>query len=45
MLFRIFEGELLLCIHHAEGNGPRKPQFWNVDEAGDKLILREIYNP
>ena len=22
-----------------EGNGPRKPQYWNVDDSGDKLVL------
>jgi hypothetical protein len=22
-----------------EGNGPRKPQYWTVDDSGDKLVL------
>ena len=39
MLFRTFEGKLLYIVHHSEGNGPRKPQLWNVDDSGDKLIL------
>lgn len=43
MLFRTFEGKLLLIIHHAEGNGPRKPQLWNVDDSGDKLVLKDRY--
>jgi len=43
MLFRTFEGKLLLIIHHSEGNGPRKPQLWNVDDSGDKLVLKDRY--
>ncbi len=39
MLFRTFEGRLIYVLHHAEGNGPRKPQYWNVDDSGDKLVL------
>ena len=37
------EPRQLLCdiVHHAEGNGPRKPQIWNVDDSGDKLVLRD----
>jgi hypothetical protein len=45
MLFRTFDGKLLLCIHHAEGDGPRKPQFWEVDDSGDKLVLGKRYHP
>jgi hypothetical protein len=43
MLFRTFEGKLLFIIHHAEGNGPRKPQIWNVDDSGDELVLKDRY--
>lgn len=39
MLFRTFEGELLYAVHHVDGNGPRKPQIWTVDDSTDKLIL------
>lgn len=39
MLFRTFEGELRYIVHHAEGNGPRKPQIWSVDNSGDRLLL------
>lgn len=39
MLFRTFDGELRYIVHHAEGNGPRKPQLWTVDDSGDKLVL------
>ena len=39
MLFRTFEGKLIYLVHHVEGNGPRKPQYWNVDDSGDKLVL------
>lgn len=44
MLFRTFEGKLLYIVHHSEGNGPRKPQIWNVDDSGDKLVLLDRYN-
>ena len=39
MLFRTFEGKLIYVVHHVEGDGPRKPQYWNVDDSGDKLVL------
>lgn len=41
MLFRTFEGKLIYVVHHSEGDGPRKPQYWNVDDSGDKLVLGE----
>ena len=40
MLFSTFEGKRLLIIHHAEGKGPRKPEIWDVDDSGDKLVLK-----
>jgi len=45
MLFYTFEGKRLLIIHHAEGNGPRKPQLYEIDDSGDKLVLGARYNP
>jgi len=39
MLFKTFEGRLIFVVHHSEGNGPRKPQYWSVDDSGDKLVL------
>ncbi|MBN2637312.1 MAG: family 43 glycosylhydrolase [Prolixibacteraceae bacterium] len=44
MLFTTFEGKRLMVIHHDAGNG-RKPQFYEVDDSGDKLILGERYHP
>lgn len=41
MLFRDFDGRLLYVVHHAEGDGPRKPQLWNVDDSGDRLVLKD----
>lgn len=41
MLFRTFGGKLIYLVHHSEGKGPRKPQYWNVDDSGDKLVLGE----
>jgi hypothetical protein len=40
MLFRTFEGKRLFIVHHAEAKGPRKPQIWDVDDSGDKLVLK-----
>jgi hypothetical protein len=34
-----------LIVHHVEGNGPRKPLIYEVDDSGDKLILGQKYNP
>jgi len=45
MLFTTFEGKRLFILHHAESNGPRKPQLWEVDDSGDKLVLGNRYNP
>ena len=45
MLFRTFEGKLVYIVHHAEGDGPRKPQMWNVDDSGDKLKLLDRFQP
>ncbi|MFA7182744.1 MAG: glycoside hydrolase, partial [Bacteroidales bacterium] len=39
MLFKTFEGKLIFVVHHASENGPRKPQYWNVDDSGNKLVL------
>lgn len=44
MLFRTFEGKLLYVVHHAEGNGPRKPQLWEVDDSGNTLVLGKRYD-
>ena len=41
MLFRTFGGKLIYVVHHSEGKGPRKPQYWSVDDSGDKLVLGE----
>ncbi len=43
MLFTTFEGKRLYIVHHVEGNGPRKPQIWEVDDSGDKLVLGKRY--
>ena len=45
MLFRTFEGKLVYIVHHVEGNGPRKPQMWSVDDSGDKLVLLDRWFP
>lgn len=45
MLFRTFDGTLLLIVHHAEGKGPRKPQIWSADVSGDALLLESRYGP
>ena len=40
-----FEGKLVYIVHHVEGNGPRKPQMWSVDDSGDKLVLLDRWYP
>jgi len=45
MLFTTFEGKRLYVVHHSEGKGWRKPQFYEVDDSGDKLVLGKRYNP
>ena len=39
MMFTSFEGKRLFIVHHAEGDGPRKPQIWEIDDSGDRLVL------
>lgn len=43
MIFTTFEGKRLFIIHHSEGNGPRKPQLYEIDDSGDKLVLGSRY--
>jgi hypothetical protein len=45
MVFTTFEGKHLFILHHVEGNGPRKPQLWEVDDSEDKLVLGKRFNP
>lgn len=45
MMFTTFEGKRLLVIHHVEGDGPRKPQLYEIDDSGNKLVLGARYNP
>jgi len=45
MLFTTFGGNRLLVLHHADGDGPRKPRFYEIDDSGDKLILGKRYYP
>lgn len=43
MIFTSFEGRRLFIVHHAEGDGPRKPQIWELDDSGDKIVLGKRY--
>lgn len=45
MMFTTFGGKRLLIIHHAEGDGPRKPELYEIDDSGDKLVLGKRYHP
>ncbi len=45
MVFTTFGGMRLYIVHHAEENGPRKPQLYEVDDSGDKLMLGKRYIP
>lgn len=47
MLFRTFEGKLLLCLHsHRVGEGGRYiriPRLFEVDDSGDKIKIGKPY--
>jgi beta-xylosidase len=43
MIFTSFEGKRLFIVHHAEGDGPRKPQIWELDDSGDRIVLGKRY--
>ena len=48
MLFRTLQGKLLMAIHsHQDINGHyrRIPHLFEVDDSGDKLIVRGLYTP
>ena len=45
MPFTTFDGRRLLIIHPAGGQGWRKPQLWEVDDSGDRLVLGARYHP
>ena len=48
MLFRTFEGKLLMSVHsHKSVNGRtiRIPHLFEVDDSGDKLIVKSQYRP
>ncbi|RSK45366.1 glycoside hydrolase family 43 protein [Hymenobacter rigui] len=48
MLFRTFEGKLLMSLHsHKDINGDyhRVPHLFEVSTAGDKLVLGQPYRP
>ncbi len=47
MLFRTFEGKLLMSVHsHKDINGRyhRVPHLFEVDDSGDRLVVGELYN-
>lgn len=46
MLFRNFDGELLMSVHrHAKVNGRivRIPHLFHVDDSGDKIVVGNAY--
>ncbi len=48
MLFRTFEGKLLMSIHsHRNENGRtiRIPHLFEVDDSGDKIVVKGLYRP
>ena len=48
MLFRTFEGQLLVAVHsHRVGENGRYvriPKLFEVDDSGDKIVLGKAYN-
>jgi beta-xylosidase len=48
MLFRTLQGKLLMAIHshqHINGRTRRIPHLFEVDDSGDKLVVRGPYIP
>jgi hypothetical protein len=48
MLFRTFEGKLLLSVHsHKSVNGRtiRIPHLFEVDDSGARLVVKGLYHP
>ena len=48
MLFRTFEGKLLMSVHsHKSVNGRtiRIPHLFEVDDSGDKLVMKGEFHP
>ena len=49
MLFRTFDGKLLMCLHHqsldSENPGPRRPTLFEVDISGDEIKILGKYHP
>ncbi len=48
MLFRTFDGKLLMALHsHRNVNGRyfRFPKFFGIDLSGDKLVVGQPYHP
>ena len=48
MLFRTFDGQLLLCCHSHKNDGGRtirRPVFFEVDDSGDTLVCKSIFKP
>ena len=46
MLFRTFEGKLLISLHYQDmekTNSPRKPIFYEIDDSGDEIKLGKQY--
>lgn len=47
MMFRTFDGKLLLCMHYSLSfdteRQVRRPMFIEVDDSGDKLVLKDVY--
>lgn len=48
MLFRDFDGKLLMAIHHHQkinGRTVRVPHLFEADLSGDKLVIGKLYRP
>lgn len=48
MMFRTFDGKLLMCLHNQSMgmvSGPRKPVLLEVDDSGDKIKIIGRYRP
>jgi GH43 family beta-xylosidase len=48
MLFRTFEGKLLMSLHYQDlekERSPRKPMFYEIDDSGNEIKIGKRFNP
>ena len=41
MIFRAFDGRLVLALHRFNNSGHEREQLWELDDTGGTLILEQ----